>query len=228
MSMTMQSNPTLKGIIFDLDGTLLNTLHSVGSSHNRMLAQLNYPSHPINAYRYFIGNGARMCISRCLPSSAQSEEIINNALEIQQADYQTSWHRDVTVYPGVNESLARLKENTTKIAVLSNKDHRFTTQCIHFFFPTPESELFQGHSPDVPHKPDPTGAISIARHFQLDPEEIALIGDSAMDIETALAANMYAVGALWGFRDRQELIDAGANELISEPGQIVTLTAGNH
>ncbi len=78
-----------------------------------------------------------------------------------------------------------------------------------FFFPNTEFELIQGHSPDVPHKPDPTGAISIARHFQLDPEEIALIGDSAMDIETALAANMYAVGALWGFQ-------IGRNSLMPE------------
>ena len=211
----------IKAVIFDLDGTLLNTLSSLANSHNRMLRQLHYPVHETDAYRYFIGNGARKCVARCLPPGARSEDIIKQALAIQQADYQSSWHADVLIYPGINKVLDYLQSNSIAFAVLSNKDHEFTEQCVSHFFPRAPFKKILGHSATVPHKPEPQGARMLASCFGLGTDEIAFVGDTAMDMLTARACNMFAAGALWGYRQRQELLDAGANCLLSHPDRII-------
>ncbi|MCB1645238.1 MAG: HAD family hydrolase [Pseudomonadales bacterium] len=207
----------MKACIFDLDGTLLNTLESLANCYNRVLASLGYPIHEVEAYRYFIGDGAHMCVERCLPPEARRPEIIDEALARQQADYRVSWHQDVTVYEGVEALLAALQTRHIPMAVLSNKDHEFTCQCVSTFFPEVSFSAIQGYGPDVPHKPDPTGARRLASQFKVDPASIAFLGDTRMDIQTANACGMISVGVLWGFRDAGELNEAGASRLIARP-----------
>jgi phosphoglycolate phosphatase len=216
---TLITNP-IKGVIFDLDGTLLNTLASLANCYNRTLLAMGLPTHNVDAYRYFIGDGARQCVRRCLPEHERTQKTIDEVLRRQQLDYQSNWRKDVERYAGITDVLQQLSSQHIPMAVLSNKDHVFTEQCVDYFFPEIEFDQVLGFSSEVPHKPDPVGARFIARHLNLKPDQIALVGDTAMDIKTAVACGMTGIGALWGFRDRAELIDAGARCVISHPGQI--------
>jgi len=215
--------PKLKALLFDLDGTLLNTLVSLGNCFNRALIAEGLPSHPIEAYRYFIGDGARQCVVRCLPQNLRSEEIIDRVLARQQSDYQNNWQRDVSIYEGIVPLLEQLKLCQVPVAVLSNKDHEFVQRCIDHFFPANTFYAAQGFSQSVAHKPDPTGALQLVRLLGLETAEVALLGDTAVDIETAGAAGLIGVGALWGFRDRHELTTAGADYVFEAPGEVLSL-----
>ena len=219
----MDSNLDISGLIFDLDGTLLNTLLSIANSFNRTLEQLGHPPHPVADYRYFIGDGARQCAIRCLPETATSGTEIEKTLDLQRADYRENWQNDVAIYPGIGELLAQLNQLSVPIAVLSNKDHSFTQQCIGHFFPNIDFGIVLGYSFDIPHKPNPIGALAIARRLNLRQSTIALVGDTAMDMQTAAACNMISIGVLWGFRDQAELLAAGARVLVSMPHEIMSL-----
>jgi phosphoglycolate phosphatase len=210
----------IKGLIFDLDGTLLNTLTSLANCYNRTLSAMGLPTHSVEDYRYFIGDGARQCVRRCLPEHDRTEQTIAETLHRQQMDYQTNWRKDVERYPGITELLLQLSSRNFPMGVLSNKDHAFTQQCVTYFFPEIRFNKVLGFSSEIPHKPDPTGALVIARHLNLKPDEIALVGDTSIDIKTAMACGMTGIGALWGFRDEAELVDAGATCVITHPDQL--------
>jgi len=221
VSAATSMNPTAQGYIFDLDGTLLNTLQSLASCYNRVLTQLSHPPHSVEAYRYFIGDGARRCIERCLPAHARTDLQIEGALALQQADYQASWQRDAQPYPGIVDMLERLSQRDVPLTVLSNKDHEFTLACVEHFFPTITFQKIVGFSNSVPHKPDPTGAQSIARLLKVPAASIIFVGDTAMDMQTARTCGMTAVGVLWGFRNADELLEAGAHHLIRQPHNLL-------
>lgn len=210
-------------VIFDLDGTLLNTLKDLADCHNRMLVSQGFPAHPESAYKYFIGKGARKCVERTLPDTARTEQTINRCLELQAQDYANNWHVATKEYAGITSVLEELCGNKIKIAVLSNKNHRFTELCIRHFFPNIAFDVVQGYIPGVPHKPDPAGALIIAEKMGVECQEIIFLGDSAVDILTAVAADMCGVGALWGFRTESELLEAGASALLESPGQLLEL-----
>jgi phosphoglycolate phosphatase len=211
----------VRGYIFDLDGTLLNTLESLANCYNRVLKLLGHPPHPVDAYRYFIGDGAHRCIERCLPSHARTDQQIGEALTLQQADYQASWQQDVQPYPGVVDMLEHLSQRGLPLTVLSNKDHEFTLACVEYFFPTITFHQVVGFSNSVPHKPDPTGAQHIAQTLEVPAASIVFVGDTAMDMQTAVTCGMTAVGVLWGFRDAEELLKAGAHHLIRHPHNLL-------
>jgi len=213
-------NDRCRAVIFDLDGTLLNTLTSLANCHNRVLSRMGFPVHDIHAYRYFIGDGARQCVVRCLPVNERSEKNVNETLRNQQFDYQQNWRKDVERYPGITQLLVQLNTKRIPVAVLSNKDQIFTEQCIEYFFPEIKFSEITGFSKDTPHKPDPRGALLIAERLSIPPAQIALVGDTAMDMQAAEASGMIAVGALWGFRDKQELVSNGAQTLVSHPDQV--------
>jgi phosphoglycolate phosphatase len=212
-------------VIFDLDGTLLNTLKDLSDCHNRVLVSQGFPPHPNSSYKYFIGDGARKCVERSLPEAARTEQIINRCVKLQAQDYANNWHVATEEYEGTTSLLKELSEHKIKIGVLSNKDHHFTELCIHHFFPNITFDVIQGHASGVPHKPDPSGALKIAAAMRLDSRDIVLLGDSAMDMMTAVAANMRGIGALWGFRAETELVKAGAAAVIDAPLQLLDLIA---
>ncbi len=217
--------PWAQGIIFDLDGTLLDTLPALAETHNRMLAQFGFPGHPVEAYKQFVGNGARKCVERCLPAAERSAEVISQGVSVQQGFYQDAWQAGSSPYPGIVKLLGELAVQKIPLAVLSNKDDHFTRQIISHFFGDALFQQVLGHSSKVPHKPDPAGALLIAEALRLDPRAMAIVGDSAMDMETAVACNMQAVGVSWGFRTRQELLSAGAALILDDPLSLLQLQA---
>lgn len=217
----------IAGCIFDLDGTLLDTLTSLANCFNRTLDTFDLPLHPVDDYRYFIGDGLRKCVERCLPPELRDETFINQFTAGQQADYTENWHRDAVPYPGIPELLSSLEELQMPLAVLSNKDHPFTARCVDHFFGTTHFHVVQGHQPGIPHKPDPTGARLIANQLGIEAGSLAFLGDTATDINTANAAGMISIGALWGFREYDELHNAGATHIISSPLDALSILQGN-
>jgi len=215
----------IKGIIFDLDGTLLNTLESIGKAFNRSLLKMDMPVHAIDRYRYFIGDGVFNCAKRCLPSGDCNENNINKLVEIEREDYARSWKFDAQPYNGIQTLLDSAQGAEYRLAVLTNKDDVFAQLCIRHFFPATRFDCIVGHSPTVPHKPDPTGGLLIAEKLGLATRELAMIGDTSIDINTAQACNMFSVGVLWGFRKMTELEEAGANRIIQHPDQLLEILA---
>jgi phosphoglycolate phosphatase len=212
----------IKGIIFDLDGTLLDTLKSLAGAFNEALMQMACPTHPVIAYKEIIGDGARTAAIRCLPAHRQDEASIAECVRRFQAVYTGCWQENTAPYPGIEELLVNLKDRLP-LAVLSNKDEVFTQQCVDYFFRPGSFVAAVGYSEKVKHKPDPAGALAIAKCFNCDPGEIILIGDTATDMRTADACNMVSVGVLWGFRDAHELRTSGAHHIVPDPTTLAKL-----
>ena len=213
-----------KAYIFDLDGTLLDTLESLANCYNRALSAHGYPTHEVDAYRYFIGDGAEKCVTRCLPEAARKPQTIARLMATQREDYQITWQESAAPYPGISALLSSLAERRVPIAVLANKDQSFTESCVKYFLPDYRFDPVVGYSLTTPHKPDPTGAKTIAANWGIAPEHIAFVGDTSMDIETANKSGMNAIGVLWGFRTKQELQDAGAKHIVGSPEEILDLS----
>lgn len=210
-----------RAIIFDLDGTLLNTLDDLGNAMNRTLEQEGFPTHPIDAYRYFVGNGALKLVMRALPETHRTPETLQRCLTIFRADYQQHCNVHTKPYEGVSEMLDALVARDIKIAVLSNKPDAEAKRCVAELLPRWRFEIVLGQRGGIPHKPDPIGAREIANYLQLSPEACLYVGDTSVDMQTAIAAHMFPIGVLWGFRPRQELEESGAQTLVTHPQEIV-------
>ncbi|GAB4338642.1 MAG: HAD family hydrolase [Desulfobulbaceae bacterium] len=212
-----------KAIIFDLDGTLLDTLEDLAAAGNRVLADQGLPTHPLEAYRFFVGDGLAMLIRRILPAEMRSEERMRALADAFRKVYAAGWNVRTHPYEGVAELLDGLQERDVTMNVLSNKPHDFTEVCVREFFGGRPFAHVLGNREGVPRKPDPGGALAIAAALRLDPGEIVYLGDTATDMRTANAAGMFAVGALWGFRDVTELEESGAAMLAARPEEVLSL-----
>lgn len=214
---------TYKAIIFDLDGTLLNTLDDLGNAVNRVLAERGFPTHALDEYRSFIGDGVEKLINRALPEQNRTENTIRTCLEAFREDYHTNWNVNTRPYEGIPELLDALKEKGLKAAVLSNKPNDTTNLCVTELLPGWRFDVVLGHRDGIPHKPDPAGALEISHRLNIPPAEFLYLGDSGVDMETAIAARMFPVGVLWGFREADELEESGAKALISHPLEVLNL-----
>ncbi|UCG99703.1 MAG: HAD family hydrolase [Deltaproteobacteria bacterium] len=214
---------TYKAILFDLDGTLLDTLEDLGNSVNRVLAARGFPTHTLNEYRYFVGDGTAMLISRALPQGKRNDVNIRTCLKEFSEDYGWSWNVKTRPYEGIPEMLDALTERGLKIAVLSNKQHEFTKRCVADLLPNWTFGVVLGQRDAVNRKPDPAGAVEVAERLHIPPAEFLYLGDSAIDMRTAIAAGMFPVGVLWGFRSAEELKEGGAQALIERPLEILNL-----
>ena len=212
-----------RAVIFDLDGTLLNTLDDLGNAMNRTLQQEGFPTHPIDAYRYFVGNGARKLVARVLPETRRDQETIERCLTGFRADYAEHWNVKTKPYDNVPDMLNALTSRGLKLAVLSNKPDADTKRCVAELLPDWTFAIALGQRDGVPHKPDPIGAHDIAAYLQVSAAECLYVGDTSVDMQTAVAARMFAVGVLWGFRPRQELEESGAQALLTHPLDILEL-----
>jgi len=210
-------------VLFDLDGTLLDTLEDIADAANRVLARNHYPTHPVVAYRYFVGEGARTLVRRVLPEKARSDDAIDRLYEEFRGEYTRNWNVKTRPYDGVPEMLDGLVESGLKIAVLSNKPDDFTRMCVAELLTAWTFDAVLGHHDGIPPKPDPTGARQIAVELGVKPARILYAGDSSIDMATAVAAGMFPVGVLWGFRPREELEASGARAIIENPGQLLAL-----
>ena len=214
-----------KAVIFDLDGTLLNTLEDISISANNFLERHGFPSHAIDRYRYFVGDGMRLLVKRILPENSFSDEELDLYVDEYCREYARSWNVSSRPYPGIPEMLDELRKRDLKLAVFSNKPHDFTLMCVDELLGG-SFDMVQGLSRDVPPKPDPSGAFRIAESIGVPPGQIVFLGDTAVDMKTSLACGMFPAGALWGFRTEEELRGAGAKLLLKRPMEFLDLIDG--
>jgi phosphoglycolate phosphatase len=212
-----------QAIIFDLDGTLLDTLEDMGNAMNNVLAHEGLPTHPIDAYRYFIGNGVKMLVHRVLPAEHRDQDTMQRCVKMFLEEYEQHWKVNTKPYNGIADMLNALSVRQVKMAVLSNKPDDFTQRCVSELLPDWTFVMVLGQRDGFPKKPDPTGALAIADHLGVAPAEMLYLGDTAVDMQTAIAAHMFPVGVLWGFRPREELQASGAKMLLHHPMDIVPL-----
>jgi phosphoglycolate phosphatase len=213
-------------IIFDLDGTLLNTIDDLANAMNFVLEQHHYPVHTVEEYKYFVGNGMDNLTRRALPPTCQDESIVAACLDEFQTRYGETWHNFTKPYPGIAELLDSLKALGIRMSILSNKNDQFTQVMIDYYFGLDRFEYVYGARAGVPKKPDPTAALDIARFSKLATSEFLYLGDSGVDMQTANSAGMFALGAAWGFRDINEMTEYGLKRLIYDPMEIVELIKG--
>jgi len=211
-----------QALIFDLDGTLVDSLRGIAASLNHALAKSGLPGHPLSAVRGFIGNGSRILIKRAAPINA-NDALLHTVEQAFKSDYDLTWQQGTTVYDGIAELLESLQIADHPLAVLSNKPHPFTETIVANLFPTIRFASALGQRAGIPHKPDPAGALEIANRLQLRPEDCIIIGDSTMDLETARNAGMQAIAVTWGFHDRDRLVEAGALVIADDPASLRTL-----
>ncbi|MBD3307456.1 HAD-IA family hydrolase [candidate division KSB3 bacterium] len=213
-----------KAVLFDLDGTLLDTLEDLANSMNRVLAAQGFPTHPIDAYRYFVGDGLQMLVARTVPEEQRSDEVvINESIRRFNADYGQSWNIKTRPYEGVPEMLDTLGTRGLPLAILSNKPHAFTQHCVSALLADWPFAVVLGQREGIPRKPDPAGAVEIAEMLNVLPAEFLYLGDTGTDMQTAVAAGMFPVGVLWGFRTREELQQNGAQVLLDRPADLFSL-----
>ncbi|HNY10522.1 MAG TPA: HAD family hydrolase [Candidatus Wallbacteria bacterium] len=210
-----------KAAIFDLDGTLLNTIDDLADSMNFVLEKCGYPGHTVEAYKYFVGDGMEKLVRRSLPENFREAKNIKRCLEMMMKEYGLRWADKTKPYDGIADMLSALSLLNVKLSVLSNKPDGFTKMMIEKFFPEIRFEHVNGASEHFAKKPDPSAAIDIAQKTGFLPEEVLYAGDTAIDMKTALGARMYATGVLWGFRKKDELLKAGAMKIIEKPEELI-------
>ena len=207
----------IKAVLFDLDGTLLDTLTDLAESMNAVLARLGLPGHPRDAYRYFVGEGVEVLARRALPEESRRQEMIRRCADEMRIEYQGRWAETSRPYPGIPELLDSLASLGLSLTILSNKPDDFTRLAVNRFLPGWPWQEVRGERAGTPRKPDPSGALVIAGKLGLAPGQFLYLGDTNIDMRTAITAGMYPVGVLWGFRTRTELEEAGAKTLLHHP-----------
>lgn len=212
-----------RGVVFDLDGTLIDTLGELGKLTNTILEKYRYPTHPISAYRHFVGEGAETLIKNALCEKGTDSKLVSRCLTDFIELYHNNCGDGSMLYEGIYELLDGLVNKGIKISVLSNKPHELTLKNIDIFLPDIPFDIIFGQRDGVPKKPDPAGALEIAERLCIPPSEFLYLGDTSIDMRTAVSAGMFPVGVLWGFRDRDELVANGAKQLIKTPSELLDL-----
>lgn len=222
----MSTKPIIKAVIFDLDGTLLDTLTDIAGAMNKTLADMGYPTHEVEAYKAFIGHGQTELVNSALPENHRSAKDIKNASKKFWDYYEIEWYLNTKTYPGVLYMIQLAVARKLKLAILSNKAHFFTKKMIRHFFRGAMIRhtknpfgIYSGEQPDLPTKPDPTIALDLAERLKVKPALIGFIGDMEVDIQTAKNAGMVAIGAAWGFSSREVLKAAGADMIFDTPAE---------
>lgn len=211
-----------RGVIFDLDGTLIDSLRDIGICCNIVLEEFGHAPHAIERYREFVGDGARVLVQNAFPKSCDSGSL-EAALTRFKEIYEQNIYENTKAYAGIEEMLLRLDRVSARKGILSNKPHEFTLQYASSIFEGFSFDAVHGQKEGVAIKPHPGVALEIAKGFGLAPSEIFFVGDTATDMRTAKNAGMCAVGVLWGFRGEEELRLGGADYIVSAPGELCGL-----
>ncbi|MBD8931707.1 MAG: HAD family hydrolase [Ruminococcus sp.] len=213
-----------KACIFDLDGTLTNTLDSLVYSTNETLKEMKLPQISKEQCRLFVGNGARVQMEKALGSSgSENLDRIEEAMQIYGRIFDANCTYHVVPYEGITEMLESMKNRGLKLAVLSNKPHKQAVHVVETIFGKETFQWIQGQIDTVPRKPDPTAVLQIAEKLGATPEETLYIGDSEVDVATGKNAQMHTVGVTWGFRGKEVLEDAGAELIVDSPEEIMNM-----
>ncbi|MBD5357017.1 MAG: HAD family hydrolase [Bacteroides sp.] len=208
-----------KLVIFDLDGTLLNTIYDLGEACNYALRKMGYAQHPIPAYNYMVGNGVRKLMERAQPDA--DAPTITKLLQHFKEYYDEHCTDDTKPYKGIPELLDELTARGVAVAVASNKYQSATTKIIEHFFPNIPFVSVQGQQPNRPVKPDPSIVFTVLSQHPTPKSQVMYVGDSGVDMETARRACVTSVGVTWGFRPAAELRDAHADHVVSTPEEIL-------
>lgn len=209
----------VRAVLFDLDGTLTNTLEDIADAMNRSLRLHSLPEWPLDAYRYLVGDGAKKLAERAV---RERQELALSVQQEYQAYYQEHTRVKTQPYAGVPEMLRALQDKGLKLAVFSNKPDADTKNVVAHFFPDIPWAAVRGQIEGVPVKPDPTGALAVAEALQIPPAEFLYLGDTATDMHCAVNAGMLPIGALWGFRTAEELQSSGARQLVQHPMDVLS------
>ena len=212
-----------KLVIFDLDGTLINTITDLALSTNYALKQNKFPTHPIEAYNYFVGNGIHKLFERALPEGQKTEENIHQMKNSFLEHYEVHGNDHSAPYPGIVTLLETLQSKGILLAVASNKYNKATQRLIPHYFPTIRFAEILGQREGIPPKPDPTIVFDILKTTGKSKEETLYVGDTNVDMQTAISSGVTACGVTWGFRPRAELESFHPNYMIDKPEEILSI-----
>ena len=231
-----------KALIFDLDGTLIDSLQDIADAMNRVLTARQLPRHTYAEYKEFIGRGLKNLVERCLPTDQQNEELKASCHEALIREYSEHFVVKTDFYPGIRELLEQISlkyadrrqssqadrnSRLFPMAILSNKADEITQLIAQDLGLTAYFDLVLGATPRFPRKPDTQSSLYLAEQLGCRPAEVLYIGDSGVDMQTAKNAGMTALGVSWGFRSRQELLDNGADYVVDTPAEILDLLKTN-
>ncbi|HEY9062916.1 MAG TPA: HAD family hydrolase [Pseudobacteroides sp.] len=212
-----------KAVLFDLDGTLLDTIADIANAMNYALLANGFPVYTIEEYKYLVGEGVYNLAKKALPENMQNEKAINNLVSQMKERYEKHWGDNTLPYEGIPEMLDFLTAKGHKLCVLSNKPHIFTQKIVEKFLNKWHFDVVFGERPSIPIKPDPIGALEICSIIGIHPKDFLYLGDTAVDMQTANNAGMYAVGVTWGFRKADELLKSGAKQIVHHPMEFIKL-----
>jgi phosphoglycolate phosphatase len=198
-------------------------LLDIANSANAALARFGFPIHPTDSYRYFVGDGRDCLVRRALPKEHRDDQTIGKCAAIVTEEYGKRWVENTKPYAGIPELLSALQKLGVIMAVLSNKPHEFTQLMVDQLLSDWSFHVVLGLKPSMPPKPDPGGALQIAKELDIAASEFVYLGDTNTDMKTANAVGMYAAGALWGFRTADELLKSGAKVLVDRPSDVLSL-----
>ena len=210
-----------EAVLFDLDGTLLDSIEDLTDSMNIVLDGFGFPGHDAEACKLFVGDGVEMFALRALPENQRDEAMVAQCAAEMRAEYRKRWSIKTRPYDGIPELLDDLTLRNLKLAVLSNKPEESTREMVAELLSKWRFYPVAGARASVPKKPDPTLAIEISRQLRLPADKFLYLGDTGTDMKTATGAGMFPVGALWGFRTAEELKDTGAEVLVAHPSEVL-------
>ncbi len=212
----------VRAVVFDLDGTLLDSLEDIADAANAILSAQGFATHDVKAYRYFVGDGVRRLVQRTVPASARDDlPLIDQLIQEFTARYQQTWNAKSRLYEGIPELLNGLSARQINAAILSNKPQAATQQCVDHFLSAWSFAAVLGQHAGRPPKPDLTGVHEIVQLLQVQPHACLYLGDTGVDMQTARLSGMIPIGAAWGFREVEELTQAGAHAVIDHPLQLL-------
>jgi len=213
----------IRAVIFDLDGTLADTLEDIADNMNRVLAQQGFSTHEYDAYRYYVGGGLKNLVIQCLPENARTDDNIAVCHDRMVVEYNMKYICKTRLYDGIPELLDALSSQHFKMAVLSNKADPLTQKICNALLKNWKFDAVLGATDRFPRKPDPEVAWFVSRQINVEPANICYLGDSDVDMKTAIAAGFFAVGAGWGFRPKNELVENGAKHVIDHPKELLKI-----
>lgn len=218
-----------KAAIFDLDGTVLDTISDLAAAMNKMLSSLGFPERELGFHKAAVGRGMKSYVKSCIPDNLKDDEaLINKCTDIMKEYYAEMWNIHTKPYNGVCELLEYMVNSEMKINILSNKVHSAVLKIADYFFADFNFSCVYGERSEKPKKPDPTVALEIAEKLSFLPEEILFIGDSSFDMLTACNAKMFPMGAAWGYQSCEVLEKSGALFLANTPFDIIDFLKKNN
>ncbi len=212
-----------KAVIFDLDGTLLDTLADISAAANRVLESLGREPYSLDSFRTLVGDGVAVLFQRAMPEVIDDASLLATAMDRFQEFYAEEWHKLSKPYDGIEDLLFWLQGQPLTVSILSNKPDQFTKLCVSHFLPKFSFAHVDGQRVGIPRKPDPAGVHMIASDLNISTGDIAYVGDTNTDMETAVSSGCYAIGVSWGFRSIEELKQSGAAVIVDHPSQIADL-----